>query len=350
MYIRFILIFLFLKLSFVSYAINNFTLEEAIDYAIKNNDNIIKAKEEIEIAKGQKWEALGEFLPQINWYNTYTRNSKTPLGENYTSSNIKPSFVSNNVFQNNFAITQKIFSWKLLPSIDASTVNIKRTKEDLKINKNDLRRDITISFFTILYAKENVKIAKNSNEVASTTFLTTEKLYKEGKASSFDVKRAKIKWVNAQNDVLSATNILELVNENFKNNIGLKNEEINLIGNLEIKPFDLDISKLQNQALQNRPELSSLHWQKILLNKNLEVYRSNIVPNLTAGFSYIFEDTTFTFTPDYNSWAFSATLTIPIFDGLITYGHMTQIRAYIRQLQSSESLLIENIELILSLF
>src|SRR5690554_4337844 len=43
-----------------------FSLQEAIDFALKNNRRAINSQRDIEAAKAQKWETTASGLPQIN--------------------------------------------------------------------------------------------------------------------------------------------------------------------------------------------------------------------------------------------------------------------------------------------
>ena len=68
MKIRLILIFSLLCGSVINSQenIQNFTLQEAIDYALENNRTAKNAALDIEAAKKQKWETTTIGLPQIN--------------------------------------------------------------------------------------------------------------------------------------------------------------------------------------------------------------------------------------------------------------------------------------------
>ena len=52
----------------------SFTLQQAIDYAIKNNYKSINANRDIEISKEKKWETTAMGLPQINGNIGYQNN------------------------------------------------------------------------------------------------------------------------------------------------------------------------------------------------------------------------------------------------------------------------------------
>ena len=71
-----ILVMLLTAIGFSQEQKTEFTLQEAIDYALENNRQANNATRDIEAAKQQKWETIATGLPQINGNISYTNNIK----------------------------------------------------------------------------------------------------------------------------------------------------------------------------------------------------------------------------------------------------------------------------------
>ena len=57
----------------------NFSLEEAVDYALLNNRASVNAKKDLAIAQKEKWETISKGLPQINSYFDFNNRLKDPI-------------------------------------------------------------------------------------------------------------------------------------------------------------------------------------------------------------------------------------------------------------------------------
>ncbi|MBI2058585.1 MAG: TolC family protein [Nitrospirae bacterium] len=331
-----------------SAADGSLTLGQALEYARKHSPQLRGAEAAVDAAHGQQWETLGEFLPQMHWNMQFTRNSKAPLGSlaGGGGSGIRPSFTSQEFYSDSLAISQKVFTWKMAPALRASQANVRRTVEDRMAAENDLTHDATTAFYGLLYARQTVVIAERAESVARTTHETSEKLYKEGKASSFDVSRAKVRWVNSRTDVIRARNGLRLARERLAVLLGWNDAgALEIQGSLERPPAAIDLAGSLDRAEKDRPELVSIRAQQTLLRSNVEVARSFLIPSVSAGFSYQFEDPSLTSSPDYKAWAATATLAVPLFDGLTSYGRLSAARAQVRRSQAAEQQIREAIDL-----
>ena len=58
---------------------NSFSLEDAINYALKNNRSAKNATNDLKIANAKKWETIATGLPQISAFFDYSNNIKQPI-------------------------------------------------------------------------------------------------------------------------------------------------------------------------------------------------------------------------------------------------------------------------------
>ena len=57
----------------------NFSLDEAISFALLNNRASVNAKKDLAIAQKEKWETISRGLPQINSYFDFNNRLKDPI-------------------------------------------------------------------------------------------------------------------------------------------------------------------------------------------------------------------------------------------------------------------------------
>ena len=133
------------------------TLEECVDYAIKNNISIKQSELDTKSASIEKSAAIGNFLPTFNingshsWNIGLNQNITTGLLENqttqFTSAGINSSVAIYNGMQNQNRLRRANLA------MVASQYQLSKMKDDVSLN-------IANAFLQILFNKENLKVQK----------------------------------------------------------------------------------------------------------------------------------------------------------------------------------------------
>ena len=116
----------------------SFSLEQAIEHAVKNNYSMINANRDVEAAKKKKWETTTMGLPQlngsVNYQNTF-EFTKQGAAANAFNPAANPNdivllaFGTKHVAIGNLTLSQLIFDGSYL-------VGLKKAKTYLQISKN----------------------------------------------------------------------------------------------------------------------------------------------------------------------------------------------------------------------
>jgi len=148
----------FLLLSVFSQAQSKkWTLEECVDYAIKNNISIKQSELDGKSAAIDKSSAIGGFLPSLNingshsWNIGLNQNITTGLLENQTTQFTATGLNSNIDVYNGMQNQNRLRRANL--ALLASSYQLSKMKDDVSLN-------IANAFLQILFNKENLKVQK----------------------------------------------------------------------------------------------------------------------------------------------------------------------------------------------
>ena len=133
------------------------TLEECVDYAIKNNISIKQSELDAKSAAIDKSSAIGGFLPSLNingshsWNIGLNQNITTGLLENQTTQFTAAGLNSNIDVYNGMQNQNRLRRANL--ALLASSYQLSKMKDDVSLN-------IANAFLQILFNKENLKVQK----------------------------------------------------------------------------------------------------------------------------------------------------------------------------------------------
>jgi outer membrane protein len=133
------------------------TLEECVNYAIKNNISIKQSELDAKSAAIEKSSAIGGFLPSLNingshsWNIGLNQNITTGLLENQTTQFTSAGLNSNIDVYNGMQNQNRLRKANL--ALLASTYQLSKMQDDVSLN-------IANSFLQILFNKENLKVQK----------------------------------------------------------------------------------------------------------------------------------------------------------------------------------------------
>ena len=215
--------FVFLFLSQVSHAQSKkWSLEECVNYAIKNNISIKQSELDAKSAAIEKSTAIGNFLPSLNingshsWNIGLNQNITTGLLENQTTQFTAAGLNSNIDVYNGMQNQNRLRRANL--TLLATTYQLSKMKDDVSLN-------IANAFLQILFNKENLKVQKEQLSNNEKQLQRSQELVNAGvvpRGDLLDIKATVASnnqaIVNAQNALLisklSLAQLLQL--ENFQ--------------------------------------------------------------------------------------------------------------------------------------
>jgi outer membrane protein len=181
------------------------TLEECVDYAIKNNISIQQSELDAKSAAVEKSAAIGNFLPSFNingshsWNIGLNQNITTGLLENqttqFTSAGINSSVAIYNGMQNQNRLRRANLA------MVASKYQLSKMKDDISLN-------IANAYLQILFNKENLKVQKEQLSNNEKQLLRSQELVNAGVVPRGDLLDIKATVATNNQAIVAAENAL----------------------------------------------------------------------------------------------------------------------------------------------
>lgn len=333
-----------------SFAQEAWSLERCLQYAYQNSPRIKAELESQKQAEGEAQAASSILFPQLSFSMSYTRNSPAPLGSlaSAPTGRIRPSLISANVYESGLGVNYNLFSFKTKPTLEISSASIDLAQADVSKVKNELTLQVKLAFYTVLFNQQLVEVAQGAEDVARTNHETTEKLYKEGKVSHFDVSRAKVRWVNSQTDLIIAQNNLNISRENLRAVLSLAADQpLEVSGEFSEEIIEVNLNSALQTARTQRAEIFSSDLLQKLNLATIQLEKATRLPSFSLSYNYSWQGGNLYSEPDryYKTWSFLGKVTLPVFDGFTAKGKIKAAKASLEQSKQQREALLDEINL-----
>ena len=357
-----------LTISFVLHAQTNltkesysFSLNEAIEHALKNNYNAINAARDIDAAKKKKWETTTIGLPQINASLGYQNNielQRSLIPAEFFGGQpgefAEVAFGTRHNMIGNATVSQLIFNGSYIVGLQSAKVYL-QISENAKIKTNQEIREMVVNAYgNVLLANESIAILEKNKTNLEKTLNETTQIFKNGlieeenveqlqitlttiKSAQENIKRQKVIATNMLKLILGITIEKELILTENLNNLALNN--INF--ELSTTPFQVENSidfKIQENLVQSKKLL-------LLLEK------SNALPSLAAAYNFGYNafGNQFQFFTNNQRWLnFSnvgLSLNVPVFSSLGRSARTQQAKIALEQAKTQMTQVEQSLKL-----
>ncbi len=365
----------------------SFTLEECIDYALKNNINIRNSNVDAQIAKAQIGEIRAVGLPQINGSVQFAHNE--PLRRMFFSSDnpfiggdgansLPPGTVIAvpNLFQlpssgdATVSINQLIFNGSYIIGLRAAKSYQELATKTTNQTKIQTAEQVTKAYYTVLINNERQNLFEYNIARVDSLLRNTRGLFESGFAEKIDVDRIQVSFNNLMIEKEKFTDLVKLSLELLKFQMNYPmNREITIIGDARELALDESLdAEIENFDYSNRIEYSILQTQEALQRLDIKNNNSGYLPNLAAfaNLGYFTQSpsigglfrtesnipNTAEAGPDkwYRYGLFGFTLNVPIFDGLTKSYKIQQSKLNLLKVQNGFEALRSGMDLQINQF
>lgn len=302
------------------------TLKECVDYALKNNITIKQNQLSVELAKKDVDIAKGNFLPDLN----ASANGNFSSGLSQDRSGVLKNTQN---FSSNFNLSSgvTIFNgYQNLNTYKQAKLGVESSELDLEVIQNDISLRVINTYLNVLFAKENLEVAKIQAEISKKQINRAQAQFDAGAIPKGDL-------LNVQSTAVN--DVQNLVNQENGLNLAL----LQLAQLLQISSDDFDVEKIEidspssallynssrevyDKALTLRPEIEKAKLAIDNSDLNIKIAKGNYLPTLSlsfgAGSSYFHQFNNIIFPNDYffkqindrMRYSVGASLNIPIFN------------------------------------
>lgn len=375
---------LIVLLSFVLMQLNaqndtiKMSLQQCIDYALKNSATIKNISIDEEIAKARIKEIRAIGLPQINatagiQHNLRLRdffllnNTGEAFGTQLPPQSLNKEFRIPNLFQlpnaidGSVSFTQIIFSNSYLIGLKAAKVYAELANKNSIQSKSQVVSAVTKAYYLTIISTERMKLFDANITRLDSTFNQMGKMNKQGFVEQIDAQRLEVTLNNLKTEREKTNQLLALSGLSLKFQMGMP-LETNLqttenISEISISENDIQTSNIDKN---NRPEYMQLTAAKRLQELDLKNQKSAYLPTLAlTGDLGVFTSANslggvitgkdFYSIDGKGRWATYGVVTlglkIPIFDGFARSARVQQSSLNMKKINNNVALLENSIDL-----
>lgn len=281
------------------------TLTEAIDFAEKNNHDILLAQHKIEDARLQITETGSTGLPQLSATASYGRQdpiltqTSTDVssgGGNSLASN--PQFAaflgtaSVNSFQSNVTLNQTLFAgFRIVDGVRLAQINIEAVQQAMRQTRQNVAFQVSNAYFNALRAWQVVELDKDTLSKAEEQVRVAQARLNTGTGVKLDVLQAQSQVIQIQQRLSQDLNSYEKAKLSLNQLMGRETDHpIELNHYATVANLDLDESKSLETALDTRSDLKQLKLQKEMSELNATIQARAVWPTISAQVRYTLSD------------------------------------------------------------
>lgn len=310
----------------------SFSLQEAIDYSMKNSPNYLNAEQDLKSAEYRKNEITGLGLPQINGSIDVKDYIQIPtsllpgdiFGMPGTYTAVKFGTKYNTTA--GLSASQLIFNSDYIFGLKASKAFMNLSRINVTRSKSELTSQVSKAYYMVLISRERIKLLDVNLVRLKKTYDDLKATNLQGLVEQIDVERVEVQYNNIITEKEKVTQLIGLSEVALKFQMGYDmGNPITLTDSLNINGVLEQLGSGKVDVTQ-RPDYQLLQAQQMLYDIDVKRLKWGYMPTLAAYGSYQFntQRNELTFGNDktnpakqwYKIALIGVTLNVNIFDGL----------------------------------
>jgi outer membrane protein TolC len=338
-----VLVSLLLPFRAVAEEMKILTLEQALQIASEKNRDIGKAREYARWVQGKYMEERAAAFPQL----TMTGSGVLQQDKTLTlTSGSSPDTLKSASAE--IGLTQTLFAWgKVGAAIRAAKEGLKTADEQLRLYRQAAFRDVSISFFDVLLAKQIHSIALQDLAQKERHLEEAQRKLAAGIATDYEVLAAEVAVENARPEVIRSENQIQYSLDRLGFLLAFEGEGFDVVGSLETSISPVPVYReIYTAALEQRPEMKDLRLRAAIAGELVNIAAAEDKPRLEFKGGYGWKGLKMgEMNLSGQAWNAGIYITFPFFDGMKTKGKVAQAESDRRSLTIDESKLADSIAL-----
>ncbi len=264
------------------------TLEECVVYAVENNLTVEQAKLDLENAKIDKSDAIGDMLPALNGQ----MSASASTGLSFDPTNNRP--VTTTIFTSTGNLTSSITLFDGLRNINRlqrAKMNAISSQYSLEDLKDDIRLNVANRYLEVISNKERLNVAKAQYAVTEQDLKRTKELVESGVVPRGDLLEIEATAANQEQQIVNAEGqvliskiaLAQLLQITDYENFDTVDEEFS------VPPSDILSNSPRTifaKALEFRNDIKFSKANVDLAEQDLKIAKGGLYPTLNAFFNY----------------------------------------------------------------
>jgi outer membrane protein TolC len=267
-----------------------FSLQQAIDFALKHQSAVLNADIDVQIAKNKVNETTGIGLPQVSTNFSFQDFVKVPVslipGEFFgepAGTFIPVQFGVKYQSTLGLEASQLLFDGSYLVGLQASKTYKELSIRNSKRTKIETAVAVTKAYYSVLVSNEQLSLLDANLTRLKKSLNDTEAYFKNGFVEKIDLDRLKVLSNNLETERQNVIRLLDLNTKLLKFQMGMPIETgLKLTDGISDIQIDTQVLLPDSNAYINRVEYSLLQTQKKLNELNLKRYKSEFLPSIAA--------------------------------------------------------------------
>jgi len=308
----------------------SFSLQQSIDYAIKNSPSYLNSELDLKNAIYKRNEITGMGLPQVNGSVDVKDYIELPTsllpGQFFgapADTYIPVKFGTKYNSTVGINASQLVYSSDYIFGLKASKEFINLSKISVTRSKSELVSQVSKAYYSVIINRDRIKLLDANIVRLKKVFEDTKALNKQGFVELIDVERLEVQYNNLTTEKEKATKLIGLSESMLKFQMGYKiSEPISLTDSLNLSANEYQELSGNKVDISKRPDYMLLKAQQSLLDIDVKRLKWGYLPTLAAYGSYQYnaQRQKFDFLDANQKWykiaLIGATLNLNIFDGL----------------------------------
>lgn len=337
------------------YAGPKLTLKNCIEIALKNQPSIQAATQNVIAARGRKIQVRSSLFPQLKASTGYSENHSLggAFGESITKS-----------YTTTLSADLLLFDFgKTGNATDAAEWNARSFSHEKERTEQDVILSVKQAYFALLAAVNMAEVAAKRVAQTEDHLKRAEAFFRAGSKPRFDVTRAEVDVNSARLGLINARNTLRIQTIILNNLLGFDpGQEIQIASELPPVVISMNLEQAQAEALKIRPELQKADAEIEAAKARVRSEESGYWPSLSASGAYNWANGTssgayslpsstsagssngIAFENDVgNSWNAGILLSVPLFQGGLTRGRISEARATLKAVEANRETIKQSV-------
>lgn len=275
---------------------NYYTLEDAIQEALKNNYQVKIKKEQVDEARFVKEQARADFFPKLSTNYGYTRldeatvSPATPLGLPGLAIPERAVNTKDN-YQWSTSVRQPVFTgFALLSTYELTKLGIDRSEWELEQEKLNLILAVKESYLLILRADMAVDVVRREIEALQSHLEVARNFYEVGIIPINDLLKAEVELALAVQNLVRAQNAAMGNRASFNNVLARPTHLPVAVEDISAyQPLFFNLEGSMDKALLHRPEMKLVNIALLQADQQIRFARSRYYPEVSVFGDYIKE-------------------------------------------------------------
>lgn len=278
-------------MTLVSTRAQEFSLEQAVSFALKNHPEVLNGLVGKKDAELQIQEIKQTGLPQVNGNFSYSANLIVPTVV-LPANTFNPMAPEGEIVKARFGVpwggqagigvNQLIFDATWLVGLRAADTYRLLADQNLEQSKTTISENVQKAYYSVLVAQERSKLLELNMARLDSVLNTTSALFNQGFAEKIDLDRLSVQRNNLETEHQKVLNLIELSKDLLKFQMAYdQTKEIKLTDRLEDVVIE-DIKAIMYAQVdpQNRIEYQLLDTQRRLTGLNMERFQKTAIPSV----------------------------------------------------------------------